>query len=340
MTQLLYNIRAALASSLNFASLLPKTISPWVVNLNLVENCQAKCITCDYWRDNHKQHITTERAIGLFKEFNQLGVKNVRLEGGEPLLRKDLFYLLDSCEKHWFERVVLATNGLLLGRLAERINQSIITHVTVSLDAVGIRNDRIRGIEGYYNKVISALPRIEKKIKVVSTFTKELIPDMEELIQYCLEHGYTYDVNLPDKHMYFFSSNETRAAVEELWPSPSDISKGLEILSRYNVLPKYVLANAEEFLTNRKFKFNHCIQGYVEINIDSKGGVRTGCNVFAPIGNVLDDELKNIVASQPYRVSVHKMYKLDCPLCTCGYGISALYKKPWSNIGYALKRIK
>src|SRR5262249_44109272 len=154
------------------------------------------------------------------------------------------------------------------------------------------------------------------------------------------DRGYTFDVNLPDNQMYFFSRRETLQAVDALWPSEQDVELGLEILSRHHILPDYVIQNAREFLTKRTFKFNHCIQGYIEINIDSNGGVRTGCNVFEPVGNLLEKDLKVIINSDAYRESVKKMYRLQCDLCTCGYAISATYKQPWNALSYALKRNK
>ena len=218
MIDIFYNMRLAAASSFNQAGLLPRNTRPYLANIKLTENCNSRCITCDYWRTKSKQLISTKRAKLLLRELKKAGIKNIRLTGGEPLLREDLFDILDTCSNDWFDRVVLATNGLLLSRFAEKINKSIITNVTVSLDGGGERNDRIRGIKGYYDKVVNALPSIHRKIKIVSTFSNELLPDLEELLRYCKEQGYAYDINLLDKQMYFFSSKEVCKTIDELWP--------------------------------------------------------------------------------------------------------------------------
>ncbi len=340
MGNVIYISKLAAASFLNLTGLLPKTVHPQLVNIKLVENCNARCITCDYWRTYDRSLIETERAKSLFKELHILDIKNLRLTGGEPLLRKDLFEVLGACGNNWFKKVILATNGLLLSHFADKINESIITQVTVSLDAVGERNDRIRGIKGYYDKVINSLHLIKKHIKIVSTFTKDLISDLEELIFYCNEHGYDYDVNLLDKQMYFFSSKDVRNSVKSLWPSEENTTRGLKLLSDYKILPNYILENIRMFLADRSFEFDHCIQGFIEVNIDAKGQVRTGCNVFKPVGNIIKDDLITIINSTAYHNSVKQMYGLDCPLCTCGYGISASFKKPWCTFPYVLKRIR
>ena len=334
-----YRMKLLIASYLNLPAFLPKSIHPWKVNLSLTENCNSKCITCDYWKTHHKQYITTDRAKYLIEELHSLGIKNIRLTGGEPLLRKDLFEVLGICNPDWFDKIILDTNGLLLSRFQDKINTSVITDVNVSLDGIGETNDRIRGVKGYYNKVIKSLQPIHKKKHIVSNFTKFLIPDLEKLITYAEEQGYGYSVNLLDKQLRFFSSKEVQDTVESLWPSEEDIEKGLQILSEHKILPDYILEEAHCFLTQRRFKFNHCMLGYFVVNIDSIGAVRTGCNVFEPVGNILEQNLKDIINSATYNDSARTMYQLKCPLCTCGYESSVHYKHPWKAALYALKQI-
>lgn len=340
MISLAYNARVAAASSLNLPGILPITMRPRLLNLKLTENCNSRCITCDDWRTHREQRITTQRAKDLLEELKALGVKNLRLTGGEPLLRQDLFEILDACGEDWFDGVTLATNGLLLSRYADRVNASIITRVSVSLDAIGARNDRIRGIKGHYNAVVTTLPSINKDIKIASTFTKELLPDLEELILFCKEHGYGYDVNLLDAQPFLRSSKEVIEAVDALRPSEDEIEHGIQLLSHYSILPNYVLANAKQFMVNRSFEYNHCMLGYMAVNIDSRGDVTTGCIVYKPVGNIRENKLEAIIDSTLYRDSARRMYRLDCPLCGCGYSFSATCKKPWRAVAYALQRIR
>src|SRR3954452_23835246 len=74
--------------------LLPPQIRPLSAHVKLTENCQAKCISCDYWKTRWQDVISTDRAIELLNEIDAAGIASLRLTGGEPLLRKDLFEIL------------------------------------------------------------------------------------------------------------------------------------------------------------------------------------------------------------------------------------------------------
>jgi MoaA/NifB/PqqE/SkfB family radical SAM enzyme len=328
--ELYYIIRVVAGALFHSRIAAPRNIHPLLANFNLTENCNAKCVTCDYWRGDKDDGISTERAKELIAECAAAGVRNLRFTGGEPLVRRDLFDVLKSVHPHQFTKIVLATNGLLIGRYADEINTSPITSITVSLDAMEERNDTIRGIDGYYQKTLENLDRVNKPIKIVSTFTKELTPDLQGLIDLCKAKGYRYDINLLDTNLYFFSSPEIKAEAARLNPSQQEALQMLDLLEQSDYLTGCVLASARHFIRRGKFDFRHCMQGYVEVNIDSTGGVRSGCNVFNPIGDINRNSLIDIISSTAYRDSVGHMFDFDCPGCTCGYGISSVLNRPFT----------
>src|SRR5215469_1885752 len=83
------------AGSNLLTGLLPKKTRPIMASLKLTENCQAACVTCDYWRTTWADKITTDGAIDLINQLGDCGVKYLRFTGGEPLLRRHLFTVLD-----------------------------------------------------------------------------------------------------------------------------------------------------------------------------------------------------------------------------------------------------
>jgi len=337
---LYYKARLAMACSFNLPSILPNKIRPSFLDLNLTENCQSKCVTCDYWKTKWEDRITTNRAVELLQEAKALGIQNLRFTGGEPLLRKDLFEILGSLQKGDFKRIILATNGLLIPKYHHDINNSVITDVTVSLDGVGANYDEIRGVKGGYNKITKALPLLKKQIRIMSTFTNRLVGDLEEIIALCEKNSYVYGVNIPDTALYFFDSPKVKQQVASLAPSDDDIEKGMAILREKGIMQDYLISNARKFMRERKFEFNHCILGYIETIIDSKGDVRSGCNVFKPVGNILDQPLGEVLKHRDYLDSVGKMFNLDCGLCSCGFGTSAMYSKPWYIANFLLSSRK
>src|SRR5215472_14427318 len=115
------------------ARFLPSTIRPLAAHIKLTENCQARCISCDYWKSRWQDAIETNRAVELINEISAMGIRSLRLTGGEPLLRRDLFQILAKANTSHFKRIILQTNGLLIKKLHNEINASRISDVCISV---------------------------------------------------------------------------------------------------------------------------------------------------------------------------------------------------------------
>ncbi|MES0489284.1 MAG: radical SAM protein [Leptospirales bacterium] len=334
-----YYSKLVLGSSFHQPTFLPNVIRPYFANIEVTENCNAKCITCDYWKSKKKDTLSYEQFTKIFHSLKNNGINNIRLTGGEALMRKDLFRVLQNFDAKDFNRVTLATNGLLLKNNLKSLNDSIITNLTVSLDGLNETNDTIRGVPKYFQRVTTALLEVNKPIKIVSTLTNRLIPQLREIIDFCKSKGYGFDVNLLDTNQSFFSSDSVKKTITDLMPNEAELETAFSILREHKVLSPQLLKSAGQYLKTGKYDYHHCMLGFMQIDIDAHANVRTGCQIFDPVGNLLEQELDNILTSEKYRRSVEKMFHFDCPGCTCGYGISALINKPIRGASYYIKRL-
>jgi cyclic pyranopterin phosphate synthase len=81
--------------------------------------------------------LTFEEIVRLTKVFVRLGVRRVRLTGGEPLLRRDLPALVAQLAAiDGVEDLALTTNGVLLAEQAEALRAAGLQRITVSLDTL------------------------------------------------------------------------------------------------------------------------------------------------------------------------------------------------------------
>ncbi|GAE93978.1 molybdenum cofactor biosynthesis protein MoaA [Gracilibacillus boraciitolerans JCM 21714] len=85
-----------------------------------------------------KEHLLSfEEIERLTKIFLDLGVRKVRLTGGEPLLRRDITRLIELLANlDGLDEIGLTTNGVLLGNMAPKLKQAGLKRVNVSLDAI------------------------------------------------------------------------------------------------------------------------------------------------------------------------------------------------------------
>jgi molybdenum cofactor biosynthesis enzyme MoaA len=92
---------------------LPALARPLTAHIKLTENCQARCISCDYWKSRWQDAISTNRAVSLLEEIHALGIASLRFTGGEPLLRRDFFEIILRARAERFKSIIVQTNGLL-----------------------------------------------------------------------------------------------------------------------------------------------------------------------------------------------------------------------------------
>ncbi len=115
------------------------------LRISVTDRCNFRCDYCmpiEKYGHNHnflpKSEILSFEEITIIVEsMLKLGLKKVRITGGEPLLRKDICLLISMIRKLDSELdIAMTTNGTLLGKYANKLFQAGLNRVTVSLDAI------------------------------------------------------------------------------------------------------------------------------------------------------------------------------------------------------------
>jgi cyclic pyranopterin phosphate synthase len=110
-----------------------------------MDRCNFRCPYCMPRETFHEQYrflgsherLSFDEIVRLARLFVQLGVRKLRLTGGEPLLRANLPELIgDLTAISGVEDIALTTNGVLLGRYAGELKAAGLKRVTVSLDSL------------------------------------------------------------------------------------------------------------------------------------------------------------------------------------------------------------
>lgn len=105
--------------------------------------------------------LSFEEIERLVKIFVSLGVRKIRITGGEPLLRRDLPKLIERINRiEGVEEIALTTNGTLLKKYAADLAKSGLSRVSVSLDS--LNEERFFEMNGHRGKVSTVLEGIEK----------------------------------------------------------------------------------------------------------------------------------------------------------------------------------
>ncbi|MFC3414233.1 GTP 3',8-cyclase MoaA [Algoriphagus hitonicola] len=109
------------------------------LRISLTDHCNFRCTYCMpqeemEWMPQSKL-MSKEEILKLAETFIGLGVKKIRLTGGEPLVRKEFPELMAALSKHPVE-LTLTTNGVLIHKHIETLKNAGVRSVNVSLDTL------------------------------------------------------------------------------------------------------------------------------------------------------------------------------------------------------------
>ncbi|UCB44630.1 MAG: GTP 3',8-cyclase MoaA, partial [Spirochaetota bacterium] len=110
------------------------------LRISVTDRCNMRCSYC-IPEEGVKfipsdEILRYEEILTLADIFIGKGIKKIRITGGEPLLRNDILFLIERLGTKPIDEIVLTTNGILLGEYAERLKDSGVERVNVSLDSL------------------------------------------------------------------------------------------------------------------------------------------------------------------------------------------------------------
>ncbi len=111
------------------------------MRVSVTDRCNLRCIYCvppdNLQFIDRTELLSYEEITRVATIAAGMGIRKVRVTGGEPLVRKDLPFLVQALAKiAGIEDVSLTTNGMLLGRFAGRLAEAGLKRVNVSLDSL------------------------------------------------------------------------------------------------------------------------------------------------------------------------------------------------------------
>ena len=136
------------------------------IRLSITDVCNFKCIYC--LPEGYKKtpgdirgFMSAEEISRLAKALAELGVRKIRLTGGEPTVRKDFFDILkDMKQNSKIEKVTMTTNGYQLDKIAKQLYETGLNGINISIDS--LNKETFKNLTGH-----DRLPEILNGIKIL-----------------------------------------------------------------------------------------------------------------------------------------------------------------------------
>jgi GTP 3',8-cyclase len=206
------------------------------VRISVTDRCDFRCVYCmaeDMTFLPKADLLTLEELDRLASTFVALGVRKIRLTGGEPLVRRNVMWLVGQLGRHVasgaLDELTLTTNGSQLERFAGDLVRAGVRRVNVSLDTLD--RDRFAAITrwGRFDKVMAGIEAAKSaglSVKINAVALKGVNEDeLDRMVAWCGAEGFdlTLIETMPlgdidgDRTEQYLPMSVVRARLAERW---------------------------------------------------------------------------------------------------------------------------
>ncbi len=164
---------------------------PLFINFQITRKCNLNCMHCGFNAGEERiRELTLDEIIEVVNELYYLNCKKIQITGGEPLLREDVFDIINYTSSLGIDTQILSNGFYITEEVVTKLKNSGISGVGISLDGLKKSHDTFRRFDGAFEKVIDALKLLIKnniRTNVLTTVNKLSLHELDEL--YTLLHG-------------------------------------------------------------------------------------------------------------------------------------------------------
>lgn len=170
------------------------------LRVSVTDRCNLRCFYCmpdeGVSKLSHDEILSFEECYKVIKAAVELGIKKVRITGGEPLVRLGIVDFISKIAKlPGLEDIAMTTNGMLLEKYAEDLKKAGLKRLNISLDT--LKEEKFYQItrKGDLNQVLRGIELAEKvglfPIKINTVIMKGINDDeIQDFINFIMEKPY------------------------------------------------------------------------------------------------------------------------------------------------------
>lgn len=316
---------------------------PLIVQWCVVSNCNLRCKHC-YYKENairydSTEDLSTQESLKLIDSFDELNVYHVKVTGGEPFLRKDIFEILKKLKS---KNIILyiQTNGTLINeKMAKELSTILVPNVDIvqiSLDGYNKEtHEKSRGkgsfasaIQGVNNLVVN---NITTYVNCTATSLNILeIPNLYKMTQKLKVKNFTVSEfkACAESQDYLVPSFEVKLKImnELLDMQHKTTNLELSAIKLYEFINNNIgVKNMAEFVDSYKIDYtgkNIACQKHDRLSITGNGNVylcdATAIDEFC-LGNVKESLLNRIWENRYNNIFFQEKIYDNFPCKNCKY---------------------
>jgi MoaA/NifB/PqqE/SkfB family radical SAM enzyme len=318
----------------------------------ITRKCNYHCKGCSVWREQDARELSTEEIKKGLDILKELGVVEIVISGGNPLLREDIKEIIDYASCSFITTVY--DNGSMAAEKVDALRNA--DFVAISIDSLDpAKNDFIKGVKGSWKKAVEAVDRLHEEginVSVTPTISQFNLYEIIDLTKHFLQKGiplwyclYSHD-SLEESNQLFKIGKKNRVFLISDEKAMVKLCNFLIDIQRKNsnvlMTTKILEAVRSLYLEGRRTWKCQALQSFFVV--DHLGRV-AGCHLDKPLASIFD--LPRVWNSEEFNV-MRKIYGrcTKCSyLCYIFYSVHGniignlqLAQEQWKNAKLFLKR--
>jgi MoaA/NifB/PqqE/SkfB family radical SAM enzyme len=318
----------------------------------ITRKCNYRCRGCNVWKEQDQRELSTEEVKRGLNILRDLGVIEVVLSGGDPLLREDAAEIVEHASKLFITTVY--DNGSMAAKRLEALRN--VDFVAISIDSLDeTKNDYIKAVPGAWKKAMETVETLRNEginVSVTPTISQLNLYEIVDITNYFTQKGipvwyclYSYDQTQDANQLFRIGKAKGEFVIKDKEAMVKLCDSLIEMKKKNNkILMTTKLLKALRSLYQEDKRTWNCRALENFLVIDHLGRI-AGCHSHNFAGSVFD--LPKIWSSKEFN-SLRKTYN-TCTQCTylcyifyslhgSPYGNLALAKDQWKNAKLLLER--
>ena len=318
----------------------------------ITRKCNYRCRGCNVWKEQDKRELSTEQVKRGLDILSDLGIVELVISGGDPLLRKDAPEIIEHASNLFVTTVY--DNGSMAKQNLEALRN--VDFVAISIDSLKPeKNDYIKAVPGAWKKAMEAVETLHNEginVSVTPTISQLNLYEIVDITNYFTKRGipvwyclYTYDQTEYENQLFRIGKAndefiiKDKEAMVKLCDTLMEMKKKN---SRIFITTQLLQALRTLFLEGKRTWDCHALQNFLVL--DHLGRI-AGCHNHNFAGSVFD--LPEIWYSKKFDM-LRKTYN-ECTQCAylcyifyslhgSPYGNLMLAKDQWKNAKFLFER--
>ena len=164
------------------------------LRITLTNRCNVNCLYCHHdGMVRSKDEMNADELYTICKIAKKIGVKKIRLSGGEPLLKEDIVEIIEKIARLDFKDISMTTNGILLEKYAQDLKDAGLNRVNVSLDTLNRETFEFITKKDYLEDakkgILKAVEVGFYPVKINMVIMKDINQnEIDDMFEFCKEH--------------------------------------------------------------------------------------------------------------------------------------------------------